>query len=167
MSAAMALPAKSALDSLPPKRRAFVLYYVGESAGNATDAARRAEYGKPEVEGCRLLKNASVQSAIAEMRTGEDEKTVATIYELRQFWTAVARGEVDDWEEHVSRDGAEVVGCRAKLKDKLKASELLGKSQGAFVERKQVDVRSVAVRVQFADVAHAAQWAAGEETDDT
>lgn len=46
-----------------PKRRRFVIAYV-ENGGNATAAAESAGYAVPNVEGARLLRDASVIEAI-------------------------------------------------------------------------------------------------------
>lgn len=48
------------------KQRLFVLYYLGESQGNASDAARRAGYpaAGARVTGARLLTNANIRAAI-------------------------------------------------------------------------------------------------------
>jgi phage terminase small subunit len=119
----MAKPPKtSALDALPPKRRAFVLELVGKAAGNATEAARSAGYAKPGEEGYRLLKNAQVAAALSELRSKRENAKIATAEELRQFWTSVQRGEIPP-------DGS------AALRDRIKASELLGKSQAMFLDR--------------------------------
>lgn len=42
----------------------FLEYYLGESNGNATDAARRAGYAEPDVQGPRLLGNVGIETAI-------------------------------------------------------------------------------------------------------
>lgn len=47
------------------RQRLFVAYYLGESGGNATEAARKAGYAKPNVQCARLLANVSIQRAIA------------------------------------------------------------------------------------------------------
>jgi hypothetical protein len=46
------------------RQRLFVEYYLGESAGCAVDAARRAGYSTPHPEGVRLLKNPTIRAAI-------------------------------------------------------------------------------------------------------
>lgn len=46
------------------KQRQFVAYYLGESGGNATDAARRAGYLEHQVTGHRLLRSAKIRAAI-------------------------------------------------------------------------------------------------------
>jgi phage terminase small subunit len=110
---------RAALDVLPERRRRFVLAYVGEAAGNATQAARTAGYAKPAEEGCRLLKHAQVRGVIDSLRTpsASDKRASKTIDDLRELWAEMA------WDEEADRPS------------RLKASELLGKSQGAFVER--------------------------------
>src|SRR5271157_5308865 len=46
------------------RQRLFVEYYLGESAGCAVDAARRAGYSTPHPEGVRLLRNPTIRAAI-------------------------------------------------------------------------------------------------------
>jgi phage terminase small subunit len=125
---------RAALDALTARRRAFVLAYIGEARGNATDAARRAGYAHPDPEGARLLGDARVSAAILAFRETVEAATVATVEELRTLWTAIARGEVQD----VTRDGEK---APAGLAARLRASELLGKSQGAFLDRHEVTGR--------------------------
>jgi phage terminase small subunit len=72
-----------------------------------------------EKQAHRLLVNVGVQNAI-ESRAKADP-AVWTREDRQRFWTAVARGEG----HHAG----------AALKDRLKASELLGRSQADFVER--------------------------------
>jgi phage terminase small subunit len=73
---------RAALDALPPKRRAFVLAYCGESACNGSDAARRAGYAKPGEEAHRLLKNAHVVRAVDALRTPVEEASVLSCSRL-------------------------------------------------------------------------------------
>lgn len=49
--------------SLSPKRRRFVEAYL--QTWNASEAARRAKYAHPNVQGARLLANVSIQAAIS------------------------------------------------------------------------------------------------------
>lgn len=122
---------RAALDRLPPKRRTFVLAFVGGES--ATGAARAAGYGKPEQEGCRLLKDAKVVDAIEAFRAPAEQSAIATVDELRTMWTRWARNGV----RTIVVDGKRVevpIGER----EALKASELLAKSQGAFLDRVEV-----------------------------
>lgn len=86
------------MAELTPKREAFAKNFI-ENGGNATDAARKAGYKKPEQEGCRLLKNADVAAYIAnkqaelDRRNGTDTMSLADIQKRRAM---IARGEVKD-----------------------------------------------------------------------
>lgn len=122
---------RTALDALPAKRRAFVLHFIGEAQGNATEAARRAGYAHPDPEGARLLGDARVAAAVRAFRAADESAAVANMAELRALWTAIARGELTD----VTRDGTE---ARPSLTVRLRASELLARSQGAFLDRHEV-----------------------------
>lgn len=126
---------REALDTCNPKQRAFVLAYCGEAAGNATEAARIAEYKEPGQQGHRLLKNDHVRRAIELLRASEVDKSVMTIGELREFWSRIARGEELDM---YSVDGS-LTKDEADLKTRMRASELLGKSQGAFLDKVVVE----------------------------
>lgn len=121
--------------SLNPRQQAFVDAYTG----NGTAAARAAGYEGDDatlaVTANRLLKNAKVKEALdARRRTAEATAAsvtatagrIATRLERQSFWTEVMLGV-----------GA---GMGAEMKDRLKAAELLGKSEGDFIERHQHEV---------------------------
>lgn len=105
---------------LTEKERRFVELYMGECAGNGTEAMRRAGYKGTDdalaAAASRLVRKDKVRAAIEE-RVAADP-VVATRKERQQFWTDVMKGTI-----------------RAAMKDRLKASELLGKSQADFVDR--------------------------------
>jgi phage terminase small subunit len=106
---------------LSERERRFVEAYMGPAAGNATAAARLAGYSDKTAgsQASRLLKKVNIQNAL---RTRVDSDPQVADREARQrFWTSVMGGR----------------GKFAKVpwKDRLKASELLGKTQGDFVER--------------------------------
>lgn len=118
------------------KQKAFCEHYA--ACGIATEAARLAGYANPAVEGVRLLKNDNVLAyldVIPSTARKESQNRIATAQERQEFWTAVMRGEIG--EETVV--GEALVKIKPELKDRLKASELLGKSQADFVERRVVD----------------------------
>jgi phage terminase small subunit len=136
---------RTALDALPEKRRAFVVAYARQGFTNATEAARKAGYKSPIVEGSRLLSDANVKAAIEAFRRPDEAKTLRTIEQLQARWA--------EW--------ADDDGCQ--LKDRLKATELLGKSIGAFVERREVKHEGVSVvGVVFPSVEAARRVAKGE-----
>jgi phage terminase small subunit len=111
---------------LTEKQRRFVEAYMGEAAGNATEAARMAGYGGDDPTdaylasmGSENLRKPKIQAAIAE-RVAADPK-IASREERQQFWTQVMYDEDQ------------------RMKDRLKAAELLGKTQADFIQRHQVN----------------------------
>lgn len=109
------------MKPLSERERRFVDAYMGPAYGNASEACRLAGYSikAATVQGARMLAKASIQSAIAE-RVKADP-TIATRDERQRLWSDIAFGRG--------------VYSEAALKDRLRASELLGKSQADFVER--------------------------------
>jgi phage terminase small subunit len=105
---------------LSERERRFVEAYMGEAAGNATVAAVSAGYSKKTAGSIasRLLKKVNIRQAIDD-RAKTDPST-ATREERQRFWTDVmlGKGPYND----------------TAMRDRLKASELLGKSQADFVE---------------------------------
>lgn len=106
------------------RRRAFAEHVA--AGKSATEAARLVGYKGTkhavEVTGSRLLKHAEVRAVIEEARKASTSDRVATATQLKEFWTDVANGKVLDQ------------GGPAKLSDRIRAAELLGKVQGLFVE---------------------------------
>jgi phage terminase small subunit len=132
---------------LSERERRFVEAYMGKAAGNATEAAILAGYKRTSArqQGSRLLTKASIRNAV-EQRASSDPK-VMTRAERQQFWSAVAWGTGKF--------------SKAPIKDRLKASELLGRAQADFVERHEHsgtiavhDVRA-SLAEKLAKVAHA------------
>lgn len=86
------------MAKLTTKREAFAKNFI-RNGGNATDAARKAGYKKPEQEGCRLLKNADVLAYIAEQQAGIDKQNGVdsmSLAEIQKRRAMIARGEVKD-----------------------------------------------------------------------
>lgn len=120
---------------LTPKRQRFVDAYTGEAMGNGAEAARIAGYAHPVKQASRLLTFVDVAAAIAERRAQTTRQAISTAAERQEWLSRVHRGEVDDGESDAS------------LKDRIKALELLGKMQGDFIERQQVEHSGAAVSV--------------------
>ncbi len=136
----MAKKRKRLVDDLPEKRRLFVLAYLGEAKRNQSEAARIAGYKQARMEGGRLMTDDAVVAAIEELQRemGDDtDSRVMQIAELRAFWSAVARGE--HTEQRVAGELG-VIDVDVAMKDRLRASELLGKSGGAFVTEAKVQI---------------------------
>lgn len=119
---------------LTNKQQAFINYYLGESKMNATDAARRAGYKHPKVQGAQNLSklNREISQRMEEMK----KDSIATQEELLQFMTAVTRGE--ETEKLVTNAG-KIVEVPVSMKDRIKTAELLGKSYGMFTDKKEIN----------------------------
>lgn len=122
---------------LTEKQRRFVEAYMGKAAGNATEAARIAGYKGTDNTlksvGNENLNKPDVAAAIAERQN--NDPLIATREDRQRFWTRVMNGDERD----------------ARMSDRLKASELLGKASADFVERHEhageVAIRSVTRRI--------------------
>ena len=113
---------------MPAMRRRFVEVYM--ACGNARQAAREAGYSESFAvkKSHELLRRADVQAAI-EARTPRDlelppDARVLTRIERQAWWTSLVLGEVPG----------------ATLEQRLRASELLARSQGDFIDRKHVEI---------------------------
>ena len=104
--------------ALTAKQQAFVEAYDG----NATQAALKAGYSPRTAAfiGAENLKKPQIKEAIAERNAPASSARIATREERQAFWTGVMR------------DPAE------KMQDRLRAAELLGKSECDFAERVEV-----------------------------
>lgn len=93
--------------------------------GNATEAARRAGYEGSDqtlaTTGSRLLRVAEVRAAIDARLLGENARRIASRAERQTFWTEVMLDESID------------------MAARLKAAELLGKSEADFIEKVQTE----------------------------
>lgn len=103
--------------SLSPMQQRFVDLY----SGNATEAAIRAGYSEKTAYsmGNRLLKKVEIIKAIKARESKELKPFIATRQDRQKFWTNVMNNPVED------------------MKNRLKASELLGKSEADFTEKIQ------------------------------
>jgi len=128
---------------LSAKQKRFIEAYCG----NATDAARLAGYKGNAVTlgavGDENLKKPRIAAAIKVREDNRLLKTIANREERQQFWTSVLRDEITDDPQN--------------MKDRLKASELLGKSEGDFLDRTQISQDpdnpvGISINVNYIDV---------------
>ena len=100
---------------LTVKQQRFVEAYNG----NATEAMIAAGYSAKSAASNvdKILKNTEIQAAIQNREKERNSAAIATREERQTFWTSVLRDPETD------------------LRDRLRASELLGKSEGDFLER--------------------------------
>ena len=110
------------------RQEKFVEFY--SACGNASEAARKAGYKtKSNVIGAELLANPSIKAKIREKNKNNSKATIASGKELKEFWTKMLQDKKED------------------PKNRLKASELLGKTKGLFLDRVQMSTTSKLVEV--------------------
>ena len=125
-----------AKDKLTAKQRRFVEAYDG----NATQAAIAAGYSQKIARQMGQV-NMTKRVILAEIKSRETVRCtplIASRAERQQFWSSVMR----DKEQ--------------MMRDRLKAAELLGKSEADFVERQEITGRDGvplvdAITVKFVD----------------
>lgn len=119
---------------MTPKQQAFVEHYA--ACGNATEAARQAGYsaGRARVIGSENLTKPAIQTALAALTEKVSSERIADAKERQEFWTAAMRGK----DKYRKEEDGEGEGEGIEMKDRLKASELLGRAQLDFVERREV-----------------------------
>jgi phage terminase small subunit len=108
---------------LTEKQKRFADYYI--ETGNATESYKRAGYSASNdniagVESHKLLKNPKVFQYIEERNKQLESDRIASMEEVKRFWTNTMRNEESD------------------LKDRLKASEYIAKTNAAFIEKQQI-----------------------------
>jgi hypothetical protein len=126
---------------LSEKHRIFIEAY----AGNPLEAMRAAGFqgvdAYLEQEGNALLKQPHIVDAIRQrsLYTKSLTKTIATREERQGVWTSIMRNEDPFARPEVNDKGVTKPPENIPLSVRLKASELLGKSETDFIER--VDIR--------------------------
>jgi phage terminase small subunit len=102
---------------LTEKQKKFCDYYI--HCGNATEAARKAGYSAKTANriATENLSKPVIQDYIRHRNKELEDARTAGMKEVREFWTAILR---DDMEE---------------TKDRLKASEFIAKTHGAFLDK--------------------------------
>lgn len=116
---------------LTPKQKAFCDYFI--ETGNATEAARRAGYKGKNLNriASENLSKLDIKQYIDERNKMLESKRIASITEVKEYWTKVMRGEEKDQ-----------FGLDASLQDRTKAAELLGKTYGMFINKIDADVNA-------------------------
>lgn len=143
------------MNGLSIKMIAFAEYYL--QYGNATKAYHLAGYkAKTDliagVEGHKLLKIPKIADYIALLEKKVSDKRIASATEVLEYLTKVMRGE--DTEQMVVVQGtgdgcsaAKVVDKELSAKDRVKASELLGKRYTLFTDKVELN-EDITINVQ-------------------
>ncbi|MET3088732.1 terminase small subunit [Priestia megaterium] len=105
------------MSKLTPKQQAFADYYI--ETGNATQAAIKAGYSKKtaRVIGQENLLKPAIKKYVEERNKEIKSKRIADMKEIKEFWTSMVRNN------------------KLESKDRLKASEYIAKTNGAFLEK--------------------------------
>ena len=117
------------MAELTEKQKRFADYYI--ESGNAEEAAKKAGYNA-RGNTTKLLQNTTIRQAIKERNKQIESHRIASMEEVKQFWADTMRNEEND------------------LKDRLKASEYIAKTNAAFVEKREITGNSV-INVSLVD----------------
>lgn len=106
---------------LSEQQKRFADLYI--TSGNATqsyiEAGYKARGNAAEVSACRLLRNVKVVEYIEQRNKQLENSRIACMEEVKQFWSETMRNRNHD------------------LKDRLKASEYIAKTNAAFLDKVQ------------------------------
>ena len=110
---------------LNEKQKRFILEY--QRTLNGTQAAKAAVYSERTAGSIanELLKKPEIQQALQHSLQERSNSLIADVSRIQEFWTQT----MDDSD--------------ADLKHRLRASELLAKSLGMFIEQSKVEVHEV------------------------
>jgi phage terminase small subunit len=119
------------------KQKKFVEEYA--RSDHVTNAAIAAGYSKKtaHVQGCVLLKSPKVQEYLQEITGKSRENRMMDINARMDRLLQMFTGEIEDYQ--IVR--GEITAAPAKLRDQIKAAELLAKMRGELTEKRQVDVQ--------------------------
>jgi len=104
---------------LTQKQKLFADYYI--SSGNGTESAIKAGYSKKTAceMGHENLRKPHIVEYIKERNDKLESERVADMQEVRELWSKILRNQVEGVE----------------MKDILKASEYIAKTNGAFLDK--------------------------------
>lgn len=105
------------MKKITPKQKKFADFYI--ECGNATEAAKRAEYSEKTAYsiGQRLLKNVETSAYIAKRQQEIESERLCTLKEIQEFRSRVIRGEEKD-----------AFGLDIEISDRLSACNQLEKA---------------------------------------
>ena len=130
------------MSKLNEKQKAFANYYI-ESL-NAYESAIRAGYSEAyaKSQSYKLLENVGIKSYIDERMDSKDNYRIASQDEILQILTDIARGITEEEVVQFSQLGEELRTTRKPtIKDRMKASELLGKRYRMFTDKTELEIK--------------------------
>ena len=129
------------MSKLNEKQKAFADYYI-ESL-NAYESAIKAGYSESyaKSQSYKLLDNVGIKNYIDERMASKDDYRIASQDEILQILTDIARGITEEEVVQFSQLGEELRTTRKPtIKDRMKASELLGKRHRLFVDKAELEI---------------------------
>lgn len=120
--------------------------FIEAYEGNTIEAMQIAGYeGTPqqlENRGSELLQLPAIQDAIKERSKyiASTIRTIAAREERQAVWTSIMRNEDPHYKPQYNKEGQIIPEDNIPIATRLKAAELLGKSEGDFIDR--VDIRA-------------------------
>lgn len=130
---------------LTQKQKKFADEYI--ISGNATESARKAGYSDSTAGaiGHENLTKPKIREYIDKRLKEHEDEQIAKQDEILKFLTSVMRGELR--EEQLSSGTGYAVEMSTSIKDRIKASELLGKRHAMWTDRVEQTNRNVTVEV--------------------
>jgi phage terminase small subunit len=107
---------------LTAKQKKFADEYI--KTGNAELSAKIAGYNA-RGNTTKLLQNTTIREYIEKRNKQLDKITIADMAEVKEFWTNTLRDK------------------EADLKDRLKASEYIAKTNAAFIEKNEIEIKEL------------------------
>ena len=126
----------SSITKLTQKQRRFIDEYI--ISGNATQAAIKAGYSKKTaaVTATENLRKPNIKAEIEKRNAEIQSEKTADMTEVMEYLTSVMRGEQT---ESVATSKGVFPGVEVSAKDRIKAAELIGKRNGAWTDKKEIN----------------------------
>ncbi|RKX62180.1 MAG: terminase small subunit [Thermodesulfobacteriota bacterium] len=124
--------------NLTPKQQRFVDFYDGNGEKAARKAGYKGSAAQLRVMASQNLTKPNIQEAIRKREQKRNGEDIATREKRQAFWTRVFQGE--EVQDVVIGKGEDrkIVKVPPKMADRLKASELLGRSEADFIDRHEL-----------------------------
>ena len=129
------------MSKLNEKQKAFADYYI-ESL-NAYESAIRAGYSESysKSQSYKLLDNVGIKNYIDKRMASKDDYRIASQDEILQILTDIARGITEEEVVQFRQLGEELrTTKKPSIKDRMKASEILGKRYRLFVDKAELEI---------------------------
>lgn len=120
---------------LTENQKKFAEYY--SQSGNGSEAYKRAystckKDETAKVNASRLLTNANVIQYVEELNEKIKSERIADMKEVKEMWSKILRSQIEGVE----------------IKDILKASEYIAKTNGAFLDKVEITEKHIVVDIE-------------------